>query len=449
MEPTKTPLWRLTASEALALMRSDALTVTTYTQSLLSRIHARDSSVQAWAHLDTSTIASQAHHLDSLPSSLRGPLHGLPIAVKDVIYTRDMPTQHSSPLYKDSFPVVDAAAVRILRQAGALIFGKTTTTEFAAIHVGTKTRNPHDDTRTPGGSSAGSGAAVADFQVPLALGTQTGGSTIRPASFNGVYGFKPTWNAVSREGAKVYALTLDTLGLYARCVDDLQLLADVFAFEQDEQQDDEVVPFGGIAGALFGICKTSVWPQAGAGTQAALAHAASLLRAHGAIVEDVDLDAEFSKLEEWHHVVLLAEGRTTFLPEYRVDKTAMHPLLVSHVENPSPPTRKQHLAAVDGISSLRPRMDAVAGRYAALVTPSVPDEAPVGLTSTGSHAFCSMWTALHNPVLNVPGFRGTNDMPIGLSLVAPRYRDRHLLKVGKAVGDIFEAEGGWKREDSS
>ncbi|KAH7171329.1 amidase signature domain-containing protein [Dactylonectria macrodidyma] len=433
--------WSLTASEALAQIRSGNLSVVAYAKSLLGRIERRNKAVGAWAYLDAEAVVQQAKELDKVAVNERGPLHGLPIAVKDVIYTKDMPTQHNSPLYEGSFPKIDAASVKILRHAGALIFGKTTTTEFAAIHIGPGTRNPHDPTRTPGGSSAGSGAAVSDFQAPVALGTQTGGSTIRPASFNGIYGFKPTWNAISREGQKIYALIFDTLGLYARCVDDLILLADVFDLEDDEE---DINPFRGVKGARFAICKTSVWRHAGEGTHSAMARAATLLQANGAIVEQLDLDDDFARLEEWHHIVLQSEGRTAFLPEYRVGRHQMHNVLVNHVENVDKCSRKTQLAAIDGMAALRPRMDEIASRYAAIITPSVPDEAPVGLESTGSHVFCSMWTALHNPVLNIPGFQGSNGMPIGVSLVAPRYRDRHLLKVGKAVGEIFEAEGGWK-----
>ncbi|KAH7163415.1 amidase family protein [Dactylonectria estremocensis] len=277
MEP-----WSLTASETLAQIRSGNLSVEAYAKSLLGRI-----------------------------------------------LTRNVPTQHNSPLYEKSFPKVDAASVKILRHASSLIFSKTTTTEFTAIHIGPGTHNPQDPTCIPGGSSVGSGAAVA-------LGTQTGGS-------------------------------------------------------QSGQP--------------------------------------PLLQAHGAIFEQLDLDGDFARLDEWHRVVLHSEGRTAFLSNYR---------------NVEKRNRKTQLAAFDGIAKLRPRMDKIAGRYAAIVTPSVPDEAPVGLESTGSHVFCSMWTALHNPVLDIPGFQGHNGMPIGVSLVAPRYRNRHLLKAGNAVSEIFEAEGGWK-----
>ncbi|KAM5386768.1 hypothetical protein ACJZ2D_000061 [Fusarium nematophilum] len=442
MSPSKTlEPWRLTATEALSQIQADDLSVQDYARSLLGRIKARDERVKAWAYLDEKAVLERAKALDEVPKKERGPLHGLPVAVKDVIYTKDMPTQHNSSLYEGSFPEVDAASVRILRHAGALIFGKTTTTQFAAIHIGPKTHNPHDALRTPGGSSAGSGAAVADFQAPVALGTQTGGSIIRPASFNGIYGFKPTWNAVSREGQKIYALLLDTLGWYARCVDDLVLLADVL----DVQDDEENAPkFSGVKGARFAICKTTVWPFAGRGTREALSKASSLLREHGATVDEIELPAEFDSMAEWHRVVLHSEGRASFLPEYRVGRDQIDRVLVDHVENADGFTRRVQLEAIDGLAALRPKIDQIAGRYAAIITPSVPDEAPVGLESTGSHIFCSMWTALHTPVLNVPGFKGAHDMPIGVSLVAPRYRDRHLLDVGKAVGEIFEAEGGWE-----
>ncbi|KAJ9413567.1 amidase [Fusarium oxysporum] len=403
--------------------------------------HARDEDVKAWAYLDEKRVMQEARLLDEIPKNNRGPLHGLPIAVKDVIYTNDMPTQFNSPLYDGHFPEADAASVRILRHAGALVFGKTITTEFAAIHVGPKTHNPHDPLRTPGGSSSGSGAAVTDFQAPMALGTQTGGSMIRPASFNGIYGFKPTWNSVSREGQKIYALMYDTLGWYGRCVEDLVLLADIFALQDDEDEDRS---FQGIARARFAICKTSIWPMAGPGTQNALARAADLLRSHGAEVHELELPSAFDDVPEWYRIGLHTEGRTSFLPEYRVGEDQIGQVLIEHVENADNFTRKTQLMASDSLAAIRPVFDFNASQYAAIITPSVPDEAPVGLESTGSHVFCAMWSGLHVPVLNVPGFKGEHGMPIGLSLVAPRYRDRHLLEVGEAVGEIFEAEGGWE-----
>lgn len=187
--------WQLTATEALPLLRSGSLTVEAYARSLLDRIQRRDHAVKAWVYLSPSHILTAAKHLDDIPPASRGPLHGLPVAVKDVILTKDMPTQYNSPLFESDAPIaMDASVVMSLRALGALIIGKTTTTEFACSKRGgwhqNLTRNAHDEGRTPGGSSSGSGAAVGDFQVPVALGTQTGGSVVRPASFNGCYGFK-------------------------------------------------------------------------------------------------------------------------------------------------------------------------------------------------------------------------------------------------------------------
>jgi NCS1 family nucleobase:cation symporter-1 len=370
-----------------------------------------------------------------------------------------MPTQFNSSIYAGDAPEVDAGSIMILRKAGALIFGKTTTTEFAATTVGSKTRNPHDPNRTPGGSSSGSGAVVGDFQAPVGLGTQTGGSTIRPGSYNGIYALKPTWNSITREGQKIYSLILDTLGLYARSVADLELLADVFAIHDDSPAPTEF----SVKGAKFAFLKTMVWPHIGPGGSAAMDKAVSLLRTHGAEVEEIELPEHLNELPAWHATVLNSDGRTAFLPDYAVAKDQLSGQLVGHVENSDKISRKAQLDAFDNISAARPIVDELLGKYAAVLTPSVPDEAPLGIEKTGSAAFCLIWTvmralvlnivissltdlqALHTPVVNVPGFKGDNGMPVGISLVAPRYRDRHLLAVSKKVGEIFEAEGGWER----
>ncbi|KAM0716415.1 hypothetical protein Q7P37_007860 [Cladosporium fusiforme] len=434
-------LYRLSATEALASINTGECSIEEYARSLLSRIEARDEDVQAWAHLDPEHVIMQAKALDAVPSTERGPLHGVPIAVKDVIYTKDMPTQFNSPIYTGNAPEVDAGSIMILRKAGALIFGKTTTTEFAATTLGPKTRNPHDSERTPGGSSSGSGAAVGDFQVPIGLGTQTGGSTIRPGSYNGIYAWKPTWNSVTREGQKIYSLILDTLGMYSRSVSDFELLASVFDIQDDVPPPTNFT----IEGAKFAVLKTMVWPSIGEGGSAALDNAASLLRAHGAQVDEIELPAHLNELPSWHATVLNSEGRTAFLPEYSVAKNKISDQLVGHVENRNKISRKAQLEAFDNISAARPEVDAILGEYAAVLTPSVPDEAPIGIEKTGNAAFCLIWTALHTPVVNVPGFKGENGMPIGISLVGPRYTDRNLLAVSKRVGEVFEAEGGWKR----
>ncbi|KAK2052978.1 amidase [Colletotrichum caudatum] len=432
--------YRLTATQASAKIRAGDLTVEEYARSLLSRIEQRDPVVKAWEYINPDQVIARAKELDAIPPEKRGPLHGVAVAVKDVIYTKDMPTQYGSPIYAGDAPKVDAGSIIVLRQAGALILGKTTTTEFAATVRGPKTVNPHDTSRTPGGSSSGSGAAVGDFQAPIALGTQTGGSTIRPGSFNGIYALKPTWNSISREGQKIYSLILDTLGFFARSVEDLQLMADVFDLRDDESPKSEF----SVKGAKFALVKTMVWPQAGPGTQSAIAKATELLKAHGAEVDEVEFAPDLQDLPAWHGTVLHSDGRPSFLPDYRAAKDQLDDFLASHVENTNNISRAAQLEAFDNIAMARPRVDKMLGKYDAVLVPSVVDEAPVGTASTGSAALNGLWTALHVPVVNIPGFKGPNGMPVGVSLVAPRYHDRHLLAVSKAVGEIFEAEGGWK-----
>ncbi|KAJ6591836.1 glutamyl-tRNA amidotransferase subunit A [Mycena vulgaris] len=425
--------YRSTATEFL----SSGAKVEDYVRALLARIAARDADVQAWAYLDPEYVLSQARKLDAIPPSERGPLHGVPIGVKDIMYTKDMPTQHNSPLYEKDAPVVDAALIMMLRSAGALIFGKTTTTEFASVTTGTKTRNPHDPTRTPGGSSSGSGAAVGDLQVPVALGTQTIGSIIRPGSFNGIFAMKPTWGAISREGVKVCSLNFDTMGFFFRSIADLELLADAVRLKDDEP----LAPFK-IEGAKFAVCKTHVWPQVGPGTANALDLAVKLLREQGASVEELELPEEFASVTKSYMQVFQSDAQTTFMSEYIRAKDHLDPVIVDFVENPSKISHRDHLNSLDNLAMLRSKIDIIAARYDAILTPSVVDEAPVGLASTGNANLCGMWTALHTPVVNIPGFAGENGMPIGLSLVAGRYHDRRLLTVCAAVAPVFEG-GGW------
>ncbi|GAA6001847.1 hypothetical protein JCM10207_002348 [Rhodosporidiobolus poonsookiae] len=437
-------LYRLTASEAIELIRKNQISCEQYVDALIKRIEERDPVVKAWAYFDPEHARAQARALDALPENERGPLHGMAVGVKDVILTKDLPTQYRSPAFVSKVPIgMDASCIMTLRASGAIIMGKTTTTEFATCQRGPETTNPHDSTRTAGGSSSGSGASVGDMQVPIALGTQTGGSTIRPGSFNGIYALKPTWNAISREGLKVYSLTYDTLGLYARSVADLKLLAKVFQLEDDVPPPAEPLS---LKGAKFGFFKTHVWPKATEGTQNAWEKAKELLIEEGAEVEELDLP-EFNDMDRLYRYILAGEGRAAFLGDYLTHPDKLDPLIVSHSKNDSKLTKAQQLEAYDKISALRPRIDEIASKYTAIVTPSTTDEA-VKLVEpdrfTGSAEFNCMWTALQVPVMNIPGFKGPSGCPLGLSLVSGRYRDQHLLHVGEAVAPVWSTRGGWK-----
>ena len=372
----------------------------------------------------------QARELDKLPS--RGPLHGIPVGVKDIYNTADMPTQHNSPIYTGHRPNADAATVGTLRAAGALILGKTDTMEFASTGRLAATRNPHNLARTPGGSSSGSAAAVGDFHVPLALGTQTGGSLIRPGSFSGVYAMKPTWNAVSAEGVKLISTTLDTVGWYGRSVADLALLGETFAL-----QDDEPGAFKNAAGARILIDATAY--KADAASLDALTQAAERLETVGVITVHRDLAEIFTPLDGIWKTVSRSEGRTAFLDLARLHPHLLHQEFMRRANNIGGFTRSELVRAYDTAAKYRVQFDRIAGDFDAVLTLSAPGEAPEGRVQ-GDNSLNRDLTLLHVPYINIPAGLGPNRMPIGLTLTGPRYHDRHLLTVAAGIGPAIDCD---------
>ena len=427
---TTTSLWRLTASEAADKLRSGAITAEALAQSCLERIAERDGAVRAWAFIDPQHVIDQARELDKWPE--KGPLHGLPVGVKDVIDTNGMPTRHNSPSYFNNRPSVDAACIMTLRAAGALIFGKTETVEFASGGRQPVTRNPHNLNCTPGGSSSGSAAAVADFHVPLSVGTQTGGSMIRPGSFCGVYAMKPTWGIINREGAKGQSISLDTVGWYARSAEDLALLCDAYAIEDD-------VPTAAVslAGAKIAICQSPVWERAEADTRNTLARGADLLKAAGAEMVALEMPDMFKALPELQEIIQESEAGAYFLNEYRAHYDGLHPFLRKKVENKGRITRAALRRAYDHAAQCRAAFDEISSEFDAILTPSAPGQAPLGFKTTGWDIFNRIWSLLHAPCVNVPGFVGSDALPVGLSLTGPRFSDRKILAVAKEVGQCF------------
>lgn len=419
---------RLSASELAPLLAARQLTVESVARSCLARAQQRDGDVHAWSSLSPDLVIEQARDLDRRGPC--GPLFGIPVGIKDVILTQDMPTQYNSPIYQNFHPRIDAACVATLRAAGALIFGKTDTVEFAATGRPALTRNPHGLAHTPGGSSSGSGAAVADFHVPLALGTQTGGSIIRPASYCGVYGFKPTWNLVSREGAKMFSATLDTVGWFARSAADLGLMLAVFDPEP------EPAPFV-VAGARIALCRSPVWDYADADTRAAFSTAAERLRSSGADVTELELPAKFDRLPALQMLIMRAEARSAFLADYLSHRADLHESFCAQVENADGYTRAQLCDAYDTAAACRAEFDRIAAGYDAILTPSTVGCAPLGLADTGALTFNAIWSLLHVPVANVPGFTGAGGLPVGLSVTGPRFYDRQVIAAAEALGKLF------------
>ncbi|KAJ4287989.1 hypothetical protein N0V90_012004 [Kalmusia sp. IMI 367209] len=434
-------LHTLTATEISKLIKKDEVTVEDYARSLLAHIEKRDDVVHAWIYLDHDLVIKQAQRLDEIPAAERGPLHGVAVGVKDIMNTEDMPTEFGSPLYKDNRPGMDSSAVGILRTAGALILGKTVTSEFTVANTGTNTTNPHDPKRTPGGSSCGSAAAVADFQVPLSVGTQTAGSVIRPASFVGIYAMKPTYSTISNDGQMTYSISVDTFGFFARSVEDLQLIADVFAL-----QDDEVPIEKPLSKIHIAMIKTPLWHLAGPGTRDAMDKSASILTSHGVKVDEAFFPSNYSDgniLKRMFSLIADGEAQSAFLKEYRMDKTKVAKEIPDLVENKFNYTKKERLQALDTYARMRPVFDDLASKYDAIITPSVPDIAPVGLDWMGDPSFNLLWTGLHMPMINIPAFTGSCGMPIGLSIVAGRFFDQHLLKIAKVLSVPLTDEGDW------
>jgi Asp-tRNA(Asn)/Glu-tRNA(Gln) amidotransferase A subunit family amidase len=424
-----TDLARLDATAGLALIAEGRLEPHAWAAACLKRATMREPEVHAWAHLDPAQVLGA--------QSCAGPLHGVPIGVKDVILTKDMPTQYNSPIYAGFHPQVDAACVAVLRAAGALIFGKTQTVEFAATGRKAQTRNPHDLTRTPGGSSSGSAAAVADFHVPIALGTQTGGSILRPASYCGVYGFKPTWNLVNAEGAKTFARSLDTIGWFARSAEDLALIYEVFA-----PAGEPTAPALDLDGARIAVYRSPAWREAEPATQDAMAAAEIALSKAGAQVSTLMLPVEFDRLIDAHIVIMRSEGSGAFLAEYRIRADLLDPSHRGYVENVHNYARNDLLDAHNLAARCREMFDEIAGGYDAVLSPSVTGEAAVGLAATGSFVFNAAWSLLHTPAINLPGFRGPNGLPVGLTVTGPRFTDRAVLAAACALSGVFRETTG-------
>ena len=410
---------QLSATEAAARIAAGTLKSEALVAACLERIHQREHDVQAWAFLDPELALAQARARDKAPRRTR--LHGIPVGVKDVLDSADLPTEYGSPIYRGNRTTCDAACVAQVRELGGVILGKTVTTEFATRYPG-KTRNPHNLKHTPGGSSQGSAAAVADWMVPLAFGTQTTSSVIRPAAYCGVVGYKPTFGLVNRAGLKALSDSFDHVGTLTRTVPDAALLveelggAPVTSFDAVSQMKPRI-----------GFCRTPYWTQADQPTRDALEQAVPRLERAGARVTAVDLDREFARLVEVQISVstyemfrALAYERTRF-PEL-ISETLMGRLLGG-----GRVTRAQYDEAQAIAQRCRARLADVFRDYDVLLSPSAMGEAPEGLDSTGDPVFGASWTVLHGPAVTVPAFRGPRGLPLGAQLSGPLGQDGQTL----------------------
>jgi Asp-tRNA(Asn)/Glu-tRNA(Gln) amidotransferase A subunit family amidase len=364
--------------------------------------------------------------------------------VKDIFDTGDMPTENGSVLHRGRRPLRDCTAVSLLREAGAVIMGKTVTTEFAVFTPG-KTCNPHDPLRTPGGSSSGSAAAVAAGMVPLAIGSQTNGSTIRPASFCGIVGFKPTHGAISRHGMLTLSRTLDHVGLFASDVMDVALLAEtLMAYDPEDgsmraqarAELSRVAAEEPPSPPRFAFVKMPFWNEAAPDTQAGFGELAAVLDGQ---VDEIDLPAAFADALDLQRKIQDVEIAVNLAPEYRDGKDRLSARLVRIIEHGHSVAAADYVRAAQRIPHLNAALDEIFDRYDAILTPAAPGEAPVGLDSTGNPIFCTAWTLLGTPAVTLPLLGGANDMPIGVQLVARRGGDGALLRTARWLSEFVTA----------
>ena len=436
MDPTQ--LNWLSATDAARLVRDGAVSSEELVAACLSRVREVDGEVQAWAHLDPEHALAQARILDQMrrAGGVLGPLHGVPVAVKDIIDTTDMPTECGTSIHAGRRPVDDATAVAMLRAAGAVIMGKTVTTEFALYTPG-KTRNPRDPSRTPGGSSSGSAAAVAAGMVPLALGTQTNGSVIRPAAFCGVYGFKPTFGYIPRGGVMRLSRTLDHVGVFARTLEDICLASEQLVGGHESDPDSRPrarIPFTQVAAAepplppFLAWVKPAGWEEAEPDSREAFEE---LVAALGDRIVEIPLAEATARGLGIHRTILEAELAHNLAREYERGKDAMSPGLREQVERGRSISAFDYQQAVSRIAVVNDGFEEIFERCDAIVTPAAPGAAPKGLDSTGDPSYCTLWTLAGMPALSVPLMQAESGLPIGVQLVGPRDSDARLLRTAR------------------
>ena len=427
---------QLTAAAAAAEILAGRLRSEELVGDCLARIRELEPTVQAWQFLDEQHALAQARAADEQRRSGEpvGALCGIPVGVKDIMDTADMPTENGTVLHKGRTPRADAAVVARLRAAGAVIMGKTVTTECAYFNPG-KTRNPHNPEHTPGGSSSGSAAAVAAHMVPLALGSQTAGSVIRPAAFCGVYGYKPTHGLIPRTGVLALSRTLDHIGLFAHSLEDLALLAEELVSYDEGDPDTKPrarMPLGAIAAEappiepMFAFIKTPHWERVDPDAKEAYGE---LLEALGGRVEEVELFPTAAQAWDWQRAIMEAEMAANLEPLWLVGKERLSERLRGLMERGRETRAVDYQRVLRGLPALRESFDELfTERYDAILTPPALGTAPKGLGATGDPVFCVLWTLLGLPAVTLPLMRGANGLPLGLQVVGRRNFDGRLLR---------------------
>ena len=432
------PLHAAPATVLVQRLRAGDCTAEAVVQSCLARIAAVEADVQAWAHLDPGYALAQARDADRRRAAGEplGALHGVPVGLKDIIDTRDFATENGTVLHAGRRPEVDATLVTRLRAAGAIILGKTVTTELATYTPG-KTRNPHNPAHTPGGSSSGSAAAVAAEMVPLAVGTQTNGSVIRPASYCGVYGFKPTYGLIPRSGVLKQSRALDQIGVFARTIDDIALIAEQLIGADPADPDSlsskrisllDTAVHELLSPPRLAFIRTPSWECMDADAQAAFEDLVSRLAGY---VAERTLPESALGAWDWQRTVMEADIAANYAQEWERGRDRLSASLCAQIERGRATPAMAYQQALAQIPRVTAALDGIFAGCDAILTPSTMGTAPRGLASTGDPSFCTLWTYCGMPALTLPLLSGANGLPIGVQLVGPRLGDAGLLRTGR------------------
>ena len=435
----------MSATAAAAAIRDGKLTSVALVEDCLARINEREAEVEAWTFLDQDHALRQAEEADRRHRAGRdGPLNGVPVGLKDNFDTFDMPTENGTVLHAGRRPNADAASVALLRAAGAVIMGKTVTTEMAFYTPG-KTRNPLDTRRTPGGSSSGSAAAVAAKMVPLATGSQTNGSVIRPGAFCGIVSYKPTHGLIPVKGVLTSSEPLDTVGIFARDVMDAALMAeqmmvhdwsDPHARPRAQTRLVDVARQAPPATPRLAFVKTAVWKEAEPATQEAFVALAKKLA-----IDEVGVPEIFEQAIAWHTLINEADLARNYRREYEQGRDRLSQRLREMIESGQKVSAVDYIVTREKVRGLNRALDDIFAKYDAILTPAAIGSAPMGITATGTPIFCSLWTLCNTPAICLPLLKAPDGMPLGVQLVGPHNDDARLLRTARWLTDRLSAAG--------
>ena len=428
-------LINLNAFEILKLFNSNKLSAVEYVSELMSHIKLREPNVQAWAFLNENLVNSYAKKIDEKRSNnLQKPFAGIPIGIKDIIDTHDFPSENGSKTCLGRQPTEDAHLVKLLRENDVIIFGKCVTTEYALSAPG-KTKNPNDLECTPGGSSSGSAAAVADKMIPTSIGTQTGGSVLRPASFNGIIGFKPTFGSISRSGISPISYRLDHPGIYARCIEDIRIISNLI-ISYDENDFDMVNNVSLKENIVeksdykFAFVKGPAWPK---GDEDMKENFEKFINDSKLNITEITLPETFNNALRDHEVIMNGGIYSSLKKVYNKDKGNLHPYTINRIENGINLNASDYVDALESAKKMKFDLNLIFKNFDAIITPAAPGEAPRDLSTTGNAMFNGYWTLMGVPSISLPLLEGKNSLPIGVQVITAWQNDNLLLTISDKI----------------